>query len=127
HRAGLFQAVCMPYFGPTTLEDILDALRGRPSMPTSGKVLVELLRERRSHFPASGERAPLPPSGLTNPRSAAEAEAILPVYLLERSSYVDAVLWIAARVADGLAHAHERGILHRDLKPANVLLTDEGR
>ena len=33
----------------------------------------------------------------------------------------------AARLADGLAHAHERGILHRDLKPANVLLTDDGQ
>src|SRR5262249_18374461 len=32
-----------------------------------------------------------------------------------------------ARLADGLAHAHERGIVHRDLKPANVLLTDEGQ
>jgi tetratricopeptide (TPR) repeat protein len=35
-------------------------------------------------------------------------------------------LWIAAQLAAGLAHAHERGILHRDLKPANVLLTDDG-
>jgi tetratricopeptide (TPR) repeat protein len=41
-------------------------------------------------------------------------------------SYVEAVLWLGARLADGLAHAHERGILHRDLKPANVLLTDDG-
>ena len=41
--------------------------------------------------------------------------------------YVDAVLWIGARLADGLAHAHERGIVHRDLKPANVLLTDDGQ
>jgi tetratricopeptide (TPR) repeat protein len=30
-------------------------------------------------------------------------------------------------LADGLAHAHERGILHRDLKPANILLADDGR
>jgi tetratricopeptide (TPR) repeat protein len=42
-------------------------------------------------------------------------------------SYVNAIVWIGARLADGLAHAHERGILHRDLKPANVLLSDEGQ
>ncbi len=32
-----------------------------------------------------------------------------------------------ARLADGLAHAHARGILHRDMKPANILLADDGR
>ncbi len=32
-----------------------------------------------------------------------------------------------ARLADGLGHAHERGILHRDLKPANILLADDGQ
>ena len=29
---------------------------------------------------------------------------------------------LCQKVADGLAHAHEHGILHRDIKPANVLL-----
>ena len=29
---------------------------------------------------------------------------------------------LCQKVADGLAHAHENGILHRDIKPANILL-----
>ncbi|MEM8709317.1 MAG: bifunctional serine/threonine-protein kinase/formylglycine-generating enzyme family protein, partial [Planctomycetota bacterium] len=30
-------------------------------------------------------------------------------------------------LADGLAHAHEQGIIHRDVKPGNVRITPDGR
>jgi eukaryotic-like serine/threonine-protein kinase len=34
---------------------------------------------------------------------------------------------IAKDVAEGLAHAHERGVVHRDLKPGNLLFDSDGR
>jgi serine/threonine protein kinase len=37
------------------------------------------------------------------------------------------VLFVADRVLDVLAAAHDKGIVHRDIKPENLLLTFEGR
>jgi serine/threonine protein kinase len=34
---------------------------------------------------------------------------------------------LATQVADGLANAHEQGIIHRDIKLANVIVTGENR
>ncbi|MDP3851064.1 MAG: serine/threonine-protein kinase [Luteolibacter sp.] len=32
------------------------------------------------------------------------------------------VIWIVTGICNGLAHAHENGIIHRDIKPSNILL-----
>src|SRR5512137_1173932 len=47
---------------------------------------------------------------------------------IERGPFpVDEALRIAEQMAEGLAHAHSRGVLHRDLKPANVFVCEDGR
>src|SRR5262249_4232643 len=115
-------------------------LQGRKSLPDSGRHLVSTLVDRQSTI-----RPPTLPD-TEGGRRKAEADPVLPqsecrtphssegvvnstaiLEMLQSLSYPDAVLWIGSRLADGLAHAHERGILHRDIKPANILLTDEGQ
>src|SRR5207245_88 len=78
---------------------------------------------------ASAQEPEQPPAATAPEESKAlgQAQGTAILEMLQGLSFVEAVLWIASRLADGLGHAHERGILHRDLKPANVLLTDEGQ
>lgn len=38
---------------------------------------------------------------------------------------LETVLDIFIQCADGLAHAHEKGVLHRDIKPSNIVLMQE--
>lgn len=38
----------------------------------------------------------------------------------------DLAISLCLDVADGLHHAHERGVIHRDIKPDNILLDEQG-
>ena len=39
---------------------------------------------------------------------------------------LEEVVQIVIQVADGLARAHETGMIHRDIKPANLMITERG-
>jgi serine/threonine protein kinase/Tfp pilus assembly protein PilF len=127
HRVGPVQAVCMPFFGATTLADALAQTHGKAAQLASGKVLVDTVKDRKRTTVLPPGVTPLPELPAPAASSAPNAPAANVLHQLARMSYVEAVLWIGERLADGLAHAHERGILHHDLKPANILLTEEGQ
>jgi len=114
HRGGAFHAVCMPFLGATTLADVLQHLKTRKGNPFAGADLVVSIEKNKKRF------APLVGPG--EPVFAAKA-ARTPDRKLD---FMEGVISLASRLADGLAHAHERGIYHRDLKPANILLADDG-
>jgi serine/threonine protein kinase/lipoprotein NlpI len=123
-RHGPLQAICMPYFGSVTLAHVIRTVAAEGRLNGTGRRFLSTLFEMRSTVSddvrqAAGAVAPeAPPAPPEEPPSLKALADMTPV---------EVALWIAARLADGLAHAHERGVLHCDLKPANVLLADDGQ
>jgi len=115
HHASPFQLVCMPYLGAGTLEDVIAAIFKSGKPPQTGDALFA------PEQPTAADGVALAPVDLVVSPTSSMRER------LRQMKWVDAVLWLGARLCDGLAHAHEHGILHRDLKPANVLLADHGQ
>jgi serine/threonine protein kinase/lipoprotein NlpI len=137
--AGL-RAVCMPYFGGASLSRILQTLWAEATPPTSGHQFVQALaavgseRELQNsngkmqienlHFATCNLQSALPGGGgATTPSPRHPAPSASPALrLLSGYNYVQAAAWIVGRLAEGLQHAHDRGVLHRDIKPSNILV-----
>ena len=98
----------MPYLGGTSLARILEGVSAiQPSARRGRHILEALDRAQAGH------------------ESIAVGDGPYRRYL-EQSSYVQAVCWIAACLADGLQSAHEHGLIHMDVKPSNVLIAADG-
>src|SRR5262249_46857524 len=89
HTVGPLVALCMPYFQGPTLAVLLRELRAQSRLPDAGRWLVAQL---------------------------GTADEMTGRQLLAQGTHVEACLRLAAGLAEGLQHAHERGIIHRDLK-----------
>ncbi len=140
------RAVCMPYFGGASLSQILSAIWMKSTHPTSGIAIVEALGNFAATSKEASQTNPKRQRGRTlhevsnpssddpkaKPREAsalADASGLCESPGLSRLASFDfpsACAWIIARLADGLQHAHDRGVLHRDIKPGNILLGADG-
>lgn len=145
HRFNQLRAVCMPFLGSATLADLVREVKDKPRPPSTWADLVSSsdaslkslfvtsLSSRSSELnsidPAvqkdlgnsfSDEVLQLHAPLFVNLRTAFNADS------LNEINFVSSILWIAKKIAEGLAHAHDRGIVHRDLKPANVLFSNDG-
>ena len=118
HRRGPLQAVCMPFSArprwPIRWPAAASAggrrsrarpcsVRSAPRGPVSLGAALGGGPDRGSTGDRASARSPSDPAPDRPPAASADR--------LRALGYVPAVLWVMARVADGLAHAHERGIL----------------
>ncbi len=135
HEANGLWAICMPYLGPCTLADVLRKAHANGLTPHSGAELLSSWKQARTTLRNEAPSTVLArPAAPDNARRATFAPAAEPsgeqapstLEALSDLPYPLAICRLGAALAEGLAHAHARGILHRDIKPANILITDDG-
>lgn len=126
------RAVCMPYFGGAALSQVLRAVWEKTEHPQYGSELdAALVSVATSSLLVEETDNASRQTDVTRPLTIGEPSVATknwpPVATkFATFDYAHACAWIIARLAEGLQHAHDRGVLHRDIKPSNILIAGDG-
>jgi serine/threonine protein kinase/Tfp pilus assembly protein PilF len=136
--------ICMPFLGNTTFSDMLrdPRLVDPGSTKRTPHALLQTVRDRQlllrpqtdssSQEGADGMQQGLrqtndvPSEDARELPSALLSQAMAP-RALQHGSLERGICWMGSQLAEGLWHAHSRGILHSDIKPANILVGSDGQ
>jgi serine/threonine protein kinase/Tfp pilus assembly protein PilF len=104
--------------GPSVSQPARSSTEGPGAAPSAGPPSVQKIRSLVSRLVSS--RSPV----WTNRDE--QDDGVPSRQFLRGANAIEAAVWVVARLAEGLEHAHSRGLLHRDLKPANILIAADG-
>ena len=90
------------------------------------RVLREWLSPPTEPAPAVNTDAPTLAPGIATVVTEPASPPTIVHSQAERRAFLKRVVEWGIQAADGLAHAHQRGVLHRDIKPSNLLLDAQG-
>lgn len=102
-------ALCMPFIGRATLQDVIDLLHADREHPRLEAVAIQTAAQS-----INCEDDSLVSHGGSSPA-------------VRRGTLADAVCVFGSLAADALAATHQESIFHRDLKPSNILVDPFGR